>query len=179
PHRTHPRSLAVHHTAEVAILLRSASELSQGLLEHLGIGLPRAEFVGVHPDVEEILDPESALESRQIATPTASRVRDQSDREALSLQQAEDLSDVREERRRSGEDRAAECVRYGIGDFGSRPGKAGELEERLDLFARREFALVRPSLVEELALLVVCPVQHRSVAFDSLSAEELLHPRNA
>src|SRR5438552_2036730 len=97
------RDIGGHIIADVDSLLRPTSELSQGRLEHLGIGLPHAEFVGVHPDVEEILDPESALESRQIATPTASRVRDQSDREALSLQHAEDLSDVREERRRSGQ----------------------------------------------------------------------------
>src|SRR5438874_12274704 len=77
------RDIGGHIIADVDSLLRPASELSQGRFGHPGIGLPRAEFVGVHPDVEEILDPESALESRQIATPTASRVRDQSDREAL------------------------------------------------------------------------------------------------
>src|SRR5437660_11565602 len=69
------RDIGGHIIADVHSLLRPASELSQGRLEHPGIGLPRTELVGAHPDVEEILDPECALASRQMATPTAARAR--------------------------------------------------------------------------------------------------------
>src|SRR5207247_9563606 len=67
------RDIGGHIIADVDSLRRPTSELSQGRLEHLDIGLPHAEFVRVPPDLEGILDPASALESCQIGTPTASR----------------------------------------------------------------------------------------------------------